>query len=117
MVGKSDSHTKKDKRRFLLLQDVGCLPCLMKGLGHVNVDVHHLIEGGRRLGHGYTIGLDPWHHRGIPPEGMTIKQAEEIAGPSLALNKKAFVAEFGTEMELWEATNEAIEMIDKLRVG
>ena len=108
---------KKDQTRFVDLQDVGCLPCRIKGFGCVPGDVHHLVEGRKRLGNDYTICLCPWHHRGIPPTGLDVRQAEEIAGPSLARNKKAFYDAFGSEKDLLETTNQALEIIQQSKVG
>jgi len=111
VVGKAKSHTKEDKRRFQLLQEVGCLPCRMRGLGHQFGDVHHLIDGGRRIGHQATICLCKWHHTGAEPN-VSDKVCEEYKGPSLARNKRAFYNEFGSEQELLEATNEALKIVE-----
>lgn len=64
-------------------------------------DAHHLLSGGRRRGHGYTIAGCPWHHRGVKPyDQMTNAQATEHFGPSLAHGSKPFHAIYGTDDEL-----------------
>lgn len=82
----------------------------MRGLGHNQGDIHHLLRAGKRMGHQYTICLCVWHHRGH--HQLPDKDAERLFGPSLAKNKKAFVNEFGTELELLEATNQALEIVE-----
>ena len=49
------------------LARVACLPCLVcehMGLGETPADVHHIIEGQRRVSHYCTVPLCPEHHRG-----------------------------------------------------
>lgn len=65
-------------------------------------DAHHPSPGRKRIHDRLVIGLCEWHHRGIPPSGLSAKQAEAMQGPSLALNKRAFVGRYGTELELYE---------------
>ena len=103
----SKAPTKAERERFRKLQELGCIVTLLFLGEYAEPDIHHLTEG-YRLGHSYTIPLSPWFHRGIPPDGMTQKEATEELGPSLALNKKAFVERFGTERELLEATYERV---------
>jgi hypothetical protein len=68
-------------------------------------EAHHIVDKGyRRLsgGHQATLPLCPWHHRGVPLEGLGRKATFEIMGPSLALHKKQFKLKYGTERELLE---------------
>jgi hypothetical protein len=95
--------SKSDQLRFRLLQDLGCICCLVEGLGHVAPDIHHIVDNGyRRLsgGHKSTIPLCPFHHRAVPPNGMTAAEAEACMGPSMKLNKKKFIEKYGTERSL-----------------
>lgn len=85
------------------LQEVGCIACRIRfGMG-APADVHHITEGGRRLGHDFTIPLCPWHHRGI--SAFPDRVATEKYGPSLAKSKREFVGEFGTEKTLLHRVN------------
>lgn len=102
--------TKDDLIRFRKLQELGCIIFGEFHGVYVEPDVHHLTEG-YRLGHRYTIPLSPYFHRGIPPDGMTTKEAEEKFGPSLAANKKEFVKQFGTERELLQRVDLLIQCI------
>lgn len=98
--------TKKHIRKFMYLSEIGCVACLSLGYEGVPCDIHHILRGGRRVSHDFVVGLCCWHHRGIPPEGMTNSQAETHTGPSLAHNKKAFIKAFGTEQELYEISEQ-----------
>lgn len=43
----------------------GCIACRIDGHGVVPPAVHHLLRGGVRLGHRYSLPLcDPGHHQG-----------------------------------------------------
>jgi hypothetical protein len=91
------------EERFRRLQKLGCICCLIEGLGYVPPDIHHLVDNGYRElsgGDTATIPLDPWHHRGQPPSGMSVEDALFHAGPSLALHKKRFLSTYGNEREL-----------------
>lgn len=99
--------TKANLQRFALFQEIGCICCRLDGRGREPADVHHLVEGGKRLGHNFTIPLCVWHHRG-QIENMNARDATEIYGPSLANGSKPFVAKYGTEKELLEITNMAL---------
>ena len=73
-------------------------------------DAHHLLNGGRRRGHEFTIALCPWHHRGVPPEGTAgCIGAALVFGPSLALSSREFHIFYGSDDELLETQNRLIE--------
>jgi len=92
--------TVSQRSRWDLLRDYGCICCRKKGLIR-HPEIHHLLSGGRRMGHDHTIPLCPWHHRGEP---MTIdstkKTTEAWLGPSLAESLIRFNHIFGSETEL-----------------
>jgi len=47
----------------------GCIACRIDGNGIAEPCVHHLIRGGQRMGHLYTLPLCPGHHQdgaGVP---------------------------------------------------
>lgn len=95
------------KRRFMRLQRVGCIACRKEGRPGVASDIHHILSGGRRVGHEHTIPLCPWHHRGISNHGA--RNAENLMGPSLARSKRAFVERYGTEEELLQEVNGMVD--------
>lgn len=74
---------------------------------HQNLGAH---AGQKRLGDEATIGLCPWHHRGIfkPPINV---------GPSLAKEPNRFREVFGSDDELLAEENELISEREALIVG
>ena len=104
------------ERRFMRLQDIGCICCAKEGYPDVPVDVHHLVDKGYREHSGgdtATLPLCPWHHRGVPPSGFSIDTALSYAGPSLALHKKRFIRRYGTERELLAEVDRRIEELER----
>ena len=69
----------------------GCIACHMDGHGFTPPAVHHILRGGRRIGHLFTLPLcDPGHHQGGAPRGMVSRHPW----------KARFEAKYGTELEL-----------------
>jgi hypothetical protein len=64
--------------------------------------------GQKRRGDEWTIGLCPYHHRGIPPEPLSVREAEKILGPSRVYSPRTFREKYGTDDELLEYTNKLI---------
>ena len=105
MVGRQKLPTKDELRRYRALQELGCIACRVNGVTRGAIpEIHHLVEGNKRLGNAYTIPLCTWHHR-----GEASSQWEKLKGPSLATSKREFVAEYGTERELLDAVNKILE--------
>jgi hypothetical protein len=98
--------TAKHRTRWDRFRFVGCVACRKEGFPNFHYEVHHLNVGGKagqkRRGHDFTIPLCEWHHRGIGPCD------EDIYGPSLAKQSKAFRARYGTDDDLLAYTNEMI---------
>lgn len=100
--------TRAQQDRFRAIQALGCLPCILLGIWGNPCDIQHVVEGGKRLGHDETYGSCPWHHRGIAPGDWSARQAEESFGPSLAISRRRFAQQFGTERELLAKQDELI---------
>jgi Recombination enhancement, RecA-dependent nuclease len=100
----------KRQRRLDGLQQIGCIACRLDGRMNVASDIHHLVEGNKRLGDEFTIPLCPWHHRGVKQvfEGFWV-------GPSLAESKRDFVQHYGSERQLLEHVNELL-MVGPLQI-
>ena len=97
--------TKSESERMQAIKDSGCIACMLATRGTQAPDIHHITSGGRRQGDEYTIGLCPWHHRGLVMEGQTKQSMSGVFGPSLAFGKKTFNEFFGSEQILWEVQN------------
>lgn len=110
------------ERRFAILKTTPCLCCAMFGFVTRQVDIHHLNfgahAGGERRGDEYTIPLcSAWHHTGNVPDGMSIRSAGALFGPSLAREPVRFREIFGSDDELLAATDMIVERRLRLRVG
>jgi len=109
MVGRTKPIGKADSARFAALQHLGCICCWLEGHPHIPAEIHHKTTAGRRDGHQETLPLCPWHHRAVPPFGVSVQSAREWLGPSLAEGKATFVGRYGTEEELLRRVNALIE--------
>ena len=92
--------TKAERARFGKMIDRGCCAC-RSDHGRVwlrPVEIHHLLDGGVRRGHAFTVALCAWHHRGVVPGGdLTAAGATKAFGPSLYHDGKAFKARYGKD--------------------
>jgi len=101
--------TKAQKDRFQRIQEIGCLCCILKvHIYQTQAEIHHLIDGGKRLGHWHTVALCPWHHRGVPNSGFSEKQTREAKGPSLAKEPGKFKEAFGEDKQLLDKQNKIL---------
>lgn len=70
--------------------DYGCIACRIDG-NQREAAIHHIVSGGRRLGHLFTLPLcDPGHHQNGQALGMV----------SVHPWRKRFEARYGTQLEL-----------------
>jgi hypothetical protein len=103
--------TLAEQGRFDAFRRIGCVACRQRGVFH-RADVHHLLRGGKRRGHRYTIPLCPWHHRGILPGGARERFAlldfEMVYGSSLAHDAPAFHHWFGSDEKLLAITDKLL---------
>lgn len=78
---------------------LGCIACLQDGHPDTPGAVHHLLSGGRRMGHLFTICLcDPGHHQ----------NGQQFGKVSRHPHKARFEAQYGTEMELLDLTQQLV---------
>lgn len=95
--------TKKEAEWIVAVKEGPCLACLLQGYRREGCDAHHLLSGGRRRGHLFTIGLCEWHHRGVT-QGLNGPMIWRMQyGPSLMDGSKLFRDAYGTDDELLEA--------------
>ncbi|WP_313211536.1 Ref family recombination enhancement nuclease [Stenotrophomonas sp.] len=109
--------TVAQQARIDAITYIGCI--VAKGLGisfgdvPVPAEVHHLTVGGKhgqkRRGHDFTVGLNPWSHRGEPFGGMSSARCEELFGPSYAKQPRRFRQEIGNDDYLLDLQNTLIE--------
>lgn len=93
--------TKEEAEWIVAVKEGPCLACLVRTGEELNgCDAHHLLSGGRRIGHMATIGLCAWHHRGVPYEGTTATLMRDELGPSLMDGALRFLQAYGPNHEL-----------------
>jgi hypothetical protein len=81
----------EEKRWMNAIVTHGCIACRMDGNGIVAPCVHHILRGGRRMGHLFTLPLCPGHHQdGTGVQGLIARHPW----------KTRFEAKYGTEAEL-----------------
>lgn len=83
--------TVEERRWMNFIVVFGCIACRMDGVAPRPTCVHHILRGGRRMGHLHTLGLcDPGHHQGGEPLGLISRHPW----------RARFEAKYGTEEEL-----------------
>jgi hypothetical protein len=77
----------------------GCIVCWLQHGERTPAAIHHILAGGRRMGHLHTIPLcDPGHHQGTPTPLKISRHPD----------KARFEAAYGTELELLAQLQELI---------
>lgn len=103
--------TKAEQARFDRIKSGNCMACMQRGVDVSEqglVEVHHLLSGGRRIGHMATVGLCIWLHRNQLFWLCTHEEMREHYGPALSEGSKPFRDEFGTDAELLQMQNELL---------
>lgn len=105
--------TAKERECFDLAS-LGCIPCLILGYQQPP-DLHHPLSGGRRIADKVRYPCCPYHHRGVWNDRFpSLKIAQAMCGPSMALEPRRYQLVFGTEQELLERAER--ELAEKRRL-
>lgn len=107
--------TPEEKRRMSAILTLGCAACVQEppGWPAARPDVHHIVEGNRRLGHLYTLPLCKGHHQGLwnrHQRHYMDSSVIEMRAVALSDGSKLFVERYGTERELWEASQLMLDL-------
>lgn len=109
--------TKAEAERIEAAKSGPCIPCVVwqespaapfAFVATIGGDYHHLLSGGRRIGHEAGICACPWHHRAVPDWGCTPKEMRDWYGPSLMDGSKVFRDAYGTDAELLQLQNDIL---------
>ena len=91
--------TKAESEWCDAITAIGCIACLLQGFPGTPGEVHHLLSGGRRIGHLHTLCLcAPGHHR----------YGDGVRKISRHPTKARFESAYGTEASLLEKTRELV---------
>lgn len=99
--------TAEETRRINRMKaEIGCVCCLLRtGVQNYHAEVHHIVQGNKRLGHWYTLPLCRSHHRIRGVGGIFT---------SIADGSKAFKRIHGTELDLWLKVQHMLGLPDEL---
>lgn len=100
-MGPSKTPNKAEREWMDKISRHDCLACLQDG-ANSPANVHHIVQGSRRLGHLFTIPLCPKHHKS---DGRHV--------PSIHYQKRTFVARYGSELELLAALKKELGVYDE----
>ena len=107
--------TKEERQRNKIIKANGCMLTWLKFGEKKYAEIHHILIGGKRAGHWYTIPLSPWYHQRTCEPGKTEDEMRAKYGASLKDGSKAFVASHHyTELELWQKLQVALGLDDSL---
>jgi Recombination enhancement, RecA-dependent nuclease len=102
--------TRYEQERIDAMRRLGCVACAHLGLTNINyLELHHLLSGGVRMGHWYSIFLCRGHHQGDwssdQVELIPIHQRVAISD-----GRKAFIEAYPSERMLWERVQERLKL-------
>lgn len=90
--------TKAEKKWRDAIIQLGCIVCRLEGKDSP-AEQHHLLSGGRRMGHMFSIPLCYLHHRSGRNDAEVVSRDQ---------NQRRFEARYGTEAFLLAKTKELI---------
>lgn len=88
--------TKAERQWMSAIAEQPCIVC-----GRFPVQLHHLLSGGRRIGHLHTIPLCQPHHQGGFNDAQIVSRHPY---------KRAFEERYGTEQQLLERVRERVKV-------
>lgn len=104
--------TKAEAQRLDAMSRCACLACRMNrqlgwGATLMELETHHLLSGGRRVGHMHTVRLCHYHHQGkrLPGAHTSYRAAAAIFGPSLEREPRRFREVYGMDADLLAIQN------------
>ncbi len=102
--------TKAQRTRWDDAKARGCVACHLNTVDHGlarasygnDLEMHHLLSGGRRIGHDATICLCHFHHQAkrLPYPDHGYEEQAKAFGPSLERESRRFHEFYGTDQQL-----------------
>lgn len=80
------------------ITQLGCICCRTEG-HYSPAEVHHMLSGGRRMGHLYTLPLCYLHHRSGRNDAWIVSRDH---------SQRRFEARYGKEMDLLTKVQELV---------
>lgn len=101
--------TKYESERIEAMMRLGCVCCAQSGIAHIAQECHHILDGGRRMGHWFTLPLCRGHHQG----DFNKEQRQALPfGHLVAISdgRKLFNAVYESERKLWEIVQDRLHL-------
>jgi len=90
------------------MKRLGCVACAVLGVPNLNhLELHHILDGGVRMGHWFSIFLCRGHHQGDWSQIDIFDAAHRVA---ISDGRKRFRLIYGTERELWERVQNKLKL-------
>jgi len=93
-ISLSAAPNKAERDWMDAITQMGCCICIREGRGRTPAEVHHMLAGGRRQGHLFTLPLCYWHHRSGRNDAEIVSRDQ---------NRRRFEARYGNPIPLWES--------------
>ena len=104
--------TKEEAARIKLIMGMSCAVCALHGdVSKRALECHHIVRGGRRLGHWYTLQLCKGHH-----QGQWDRRNPQPAQVAISDGRKAFRRAHGgyDDLQIWQRQQVVLGMDDEL---
>jgi Recombination enhancement, RecA-dependent nuclease len=103
-----NSPTKYEQTRIDAMRKLGCCACAVLGVPNLNqLELHHILSGGVRMGHYFSVFLCRGHHQGDWSSLQWIEPDKRVA---ISDGRKLFTAVYGTERSLWEKVQTKLKL-------
>jgi hypothetical protein len=92
--------TKDEATRIRLIMGMSCCICALHGdVSKRALECHHIVRGGKRLGHWYTLQICRGHH-----QGQWDKRNPQSAQVAISDGRKAFRRAHGgmDDLQVWQ---------------
>lgn len=101
--------TKYEAERIEAMKRLGCVACAVLGIPYADIEVHHILDGNKRMGHWFTIPLCAGHHQGrfTALQRDLMEDTQQVA---LSDGRKLFNAVYGSERQLWERVQDRLRL-------
>ena len=101
--------TKYEAERIEAMKRLGCVACAVLGIPYIDTEIHHILNGGKRMGHWFTIPLCAGHHQGrFTALQRDLLEPKQQVG--LSDGRKLFNAIYGSEKQLWERVQDRLRL-------
>jgi hypothetical protein len=108
-MGPTRKPTKYEADRIDAMLRLGCVACAFIDLPVPFAEVHHILDGGRRMGHWFTIPLCPGHHRDVwSPEQLEVIEAMDRV--SISDSRNTFMEVYPSERAMWNRVQSRLRL-------